>query len=149
MRKLETELPQWIDHCLSLKTNIGIITEGKEARRIDKELREAAKEAEREAKRLEKTKLREAWLLNSKGYDPPLPPIEHPVPRSQLGAVKMRMMQYAYAFSEEKIQQFVDDFKKIWPETWSDMSAEEITKKCEEIEEVINSRRSDYREKVQ
>jgi hypothetical protein len=59
------------------------------------------------------------------------------------------MMQYANAFSEEKIEQFVDDLKKVWPDTWAGLSAEEISKKFEEIEEVINSRRSDYRETVQ
>jgi FtsZ-binding cell division protein ZapB len=149
MRKLETELPQWIDHCLSLKMEIERITEGKKGRTTDKELRKAAKEAKREAKRLGKTKLKEAWLLNSKGYDPPLPPTEHPVLRSQFGVVKTRMMQYANAFSEEKIEQFVDDLKKVWPDTWAGLSAEEISKKFEEIEEVINSRRSDYRETVQ
>lgn len=109
-------------------------------------MRKAAKEAEREAKKLERTKIKDAWLLNSKGYDPQLPPIEHPVLRSHLGAVKIRMMQYAFAFSEEKIQQFVDELKKVWPVTWNGLSAEEINKKCEEIEEVVNSNRSDYRE---
>lgn len=154
MRKLESELPQWIDYCLTLKISTERIFEEnlspkdeKAIRKSEKAEREAERQAERQAKKEERAKIKAAWLLNSKGYDPDLPPLYQPTLRSQLGAAKIRMMQYAFAFSEDKIEQLVNDLKTVWPENWAGLSVEEITKKCEEIEEVVNSRRGDATEK--
>jgi hypothetical protein len=101
MRKLEEELPNWIDHCLSLKVGVERIS-----------VRGKAKLKKEAPKKPKKSEIKEAWLLNTKGYDPPLPPIEQQVARSQLGSVKKRMLEYAWAFSEEEIAAFVEDLKK-------------------------------------
>jgi hypothetical protein len=68
--------------------------------------------------------------------------------RGQLGAVRMKMMEYAYPFSVKEIEKLVTDLKRVWPETWEGLTVEEATKKSAEIEEVVNKYRADYREKM-
>lgn len=140
MRKLEEELPKWIEHCLTVKDGVEIISK-------EEKVKVGAKEKEFR-KKPSKAVLREAWLVNTKNYDPPLPPIEHQVSRSQLGSVKKRMTEYAWAFSEEEIGEFVTSLKKVWPETWDGLSSEEVIRKTEEIQEICNSWRGTYRKKV-
>jgi len=148
MRKLETELPQWIDYCLALKPNIERIPDTEESphgRRQKKAIdRAAIREAKKQAKKMERDKMKEAWILNTKGYDPELPPLSYGNLRSRLGIVKIRMMQIAYAFPEATISQFVEDLKKVWPQKWEELSSGEATKRCDEIEEIVNSRRANY-----
>jgi hypothetical protein len=158
MRKIETELPQWIDYCLALKPNVERLPDledtphnRRQKKAIDKQAiqeakkqREAVKEARRQAKREERVKMREGWLVNSKGYDPELPPSTYDNLRSRLGMVKIRMMQIAYALPEATITQFVEDLKKVWPQKWEELTVEEATKKVVEIEEIVNSRRANY-----
>ena len=126
MRKLEKELPQWIDYCLSKKVTIGRIS----------------------TKKPKKSEIKKAWELNTKGYDPELPPIKYQFLRSKFGVLKGRMKTYAYAFSEEEIEQFVKEIRKIWPEKWTRVRQKTIEKKYEELEEVVNKWRGGYREKV-
>jgi hypothetical protein len=149
MRKLDEELPQWIDHCLSVFTRIGLVN--RQEREAWKRERAAARMQRRVAAMEKKTireKIKDAWLLNTKGYDPPLPPMNQQVLRGQLGAVRMKMMEYAYPFSVKEIEKLVTDLKRVWPETWEGLTVEEATKKSAEIEEVVNKYRADYREKM-
>ncbi len=150
MRKLETELPQWIDYCLALKPNVELIPEiveaphGKRQKNRDAIKREKKQEAKKETKKISREELRKAWLLNSKGFDPELPPLTYGDLRSRLGMVKVRMMQIAYAFPEEIIAQFVEDLKKVWPEKWDGIGVEEAIKRYNEILEIVNSQRANY-----
>lgn len=86
--------------------------------------------------------------MNTKGYDPELPPIKYQLLRSKFGVLRGRMKTYAYAFSEEEIEQFVKEIREIWPEKWTRVRQKTIEKKYEELEEVVNKWRGGYREKV-
>jgi hypothetical protein len=157
MRKLETELPQWIDYCLALKPNVELIPEIDESPRNkhqknrknreaieETKKQEADREAKKQTKKITREKLKQAWLLNSKDFDPELPPLIYGDLRSRLGMVKIRMMQIAYAFPEEMISQFVENLKKVWPEKWDGLTIEEATKRYNEILEIVNSQRANY-----
>ena len=141
MRKIETELPQWIDHCLSSKTGIVKADLSPEEAGADKILeRRKAKLVSKEAKRLAKVRIRQAWVKNSRNYFPPLPPTEYQVQRNRLGVLRTKMALYTYGLSDEAVQAFIEDLQRVWPETWDGISAEEVNKKCAEIEHVVNSR---------
>jgi hypothetical protein len=136
MRKLDEELPKWIDHCLSTSTGVGLTATGEKRH---------AKRVQRET---HKMRVRDAWRFNTNDYDPPLPPLNHPALRVQLGAVKMRMMEYAWSFSGEDIERLVIDLKEVWPETWEELTAAEIIDKIDEIEEVVAKYRAEYRKRM-
>jgi hypothetical protein len=126
MRMLEAELPKWIDYCLSKK--------------LDEKKRKSRK-------KVPKISLNDAWKANAKGYDPQLPPIKYQVLRSQIGLLRKRMKEYVAIFSEEETEQFLKEVKEVWPDSWDGIEEKEITKKNEEINEVINKWRSVFREK--
>ncbi len=141
MRKIETELPQWIDYCLSSKTGIVKTDLTPEEANADKILeRRKEKLVSKEAKRLAKVRIRQAWVKNSRNYDPPLPPVEYRELRSHLGALRTKMIHSVYGLSEEAVQAFVEDLQRVWPESWDCLSAEEVNIKCAEIERAVNSR---------
>jgi hypothetical protein len=60
--------------------------------------------------------LEASWAAISKGWDPPLPSLSTPDARSQAGALKKRMRQYAYVLSEEDAKTLVSDLRKAWPD---------------------------------
>jgi hypothetical protein len=149
MKKLDEELPPWIDHCLSIATRVGLVYRlEREALKMEKEAARMRKTAAAMNKKATRNKIKEAWLLNTKGYDPPLPPMSNQVLRTQIGSVKARMMEYAYPLSAEKIETLITDLKRVWPETWEGLIEEEAAKKSAEIAEVVNKHRAEYREKI-
>jgi len=132
MKKLEAELSSWIEHCLAQIAKIG----------------KYRRERRRKSERPSGEDLKAAWQTNTNGYDPELPPIEHQVMRSKMGGIKKRMREYAWVLSADEIEQFLAEIKKVWPESWEDMKEEDIEAKFEEISEVVNKWRGNYRKKV-
>lgn len=141
MKKIETELSQWIDYCLSSNTGIVKPDLSPEEANADKILeRRRERMVSKEARRLAKIRIRQAWVQNSRNYDPPLPPIEFQVQRNRLGVLRTKMAHYTYGLSDEAVQAFVEDLQRVWPESWEGLSTEEVNTRCTEIEQVVNSR---------
>jgi len=133
MKKLEEELPRWIENCLYAPIVVGPASAALE------------KHKKQQQKEISKARIKEAWCSKTDFFDPPLPPINFPDLRSRLALIKLRMMEDALSFSAKIIERLVADLKQIWPRTWEGLTPEDIANRIDEIEEVAIKYRAENR----
>jgi hypothetical protein len=153
MKDLDEKLPLWIDNILNEKIKVGKIPKviyRKTNYKNTDEYKEArlAKELNRLERKERRDSIKNAWLTNTNNYDPELPPLElNQIARSELGATKKIMMEYARNLNESEIEQFVTEIKEAWPNSWEIFSKEDVDTKVVNINEVVNKWRKIHREK--
>lgn len=91
-------------------------------------------------------KLRDAWLSVAEGWDPPLPGVMGDR-RSEAGALRRRMREYAYGLPEAEAKELAFAIRDIWPSNFGEEKDPKVVKRVlEKTEQTLNDWRSKYSE---